>query len=243
MTGLSYLRPEVRQAVDDLDWDQRIGKLWPDLEGRYAVVRSELVRLADENAKLQGEVSARTSPSPDGSDYRALLSELKTLQHHYAENGAVIRACEPYLKDGEHPAECIERWRKDALAVTGLLAAEKHRSESALAAARGEYERFRESAKGSAATLAEAAVVLAKQRDAARGELEAWKQAVAECDAVDCYKDDGMPFQRCYAVKDNIPLRAARIAAELSGRAGEKGYPDDDNASDHKRAQAREADK
>jgi hypothetical protein len=54
---------------------------------------------------------------------------------------ALLDACEPYLKDGETPAECIERNRKDIDAVLRLLAQEKQRAEqaeSALAALRAE---------------------------------------------------------------------------------------------------------
>ena len=36
--------------------------------------------------------------------------------------------CQPYLKDGETPAECIERNRKDTDAVLSLLVREKQKS-------------------------------------------------------------------------------------------------------------------
>ncbi len=42
----------------------------------------------------------------------------------------VLVACQPYLKDSETPAECIERNRADVMSMLGLLAKEKHLSES-----------------------------------------------------------------------------------------------------------------
>lgn len=41
-----------------------------------------------------------------------------------------ILACAPFLKEGETPAECIERNRKDTDAVLTLLAQEKRKNET-----------------------------------------------------------------------------------------------------------------
>ena len=46
----------------------------------------------------------------------------------------LLAACEPYLKDGETPAERIRRERRDTDAVLTLLAREKLKSEAMLAA-------------------------------------------------------------------------------------------------------------
>ena len=45
-----------------------------------------------------------------------------------------IAACEPYLKEGETPAERIERDHKDSLALMTLLAREKMRNQALLEA-------------------------------------------------------------------------------------------------------------
>lgn len=45
---------------------------------------------------------------------------------------AQIAACEPYLKEGETPAERIERDHKDSLALMTLLAREKTKNEATL---------------------------------------------------------------------------------------------------------------
>ena len=47
---------------------------------------------------------------------------------------AQIAACEPYLKEGETPAERIERDHKDSLALMTLLAREKTKNEALLEA-------------------------------------------------------------------------------------------------------------
>ena len=47
---------------------------------------------------------------------------------------AQIAACEPYLKEGETPAERIERDHKDSLAMMTLLAREKTKNEALLEA-------------------------------------------------------------------------------------------------------------
>ncbi len=53
------------------------------------------------------------------------------VEAHVAEAVAKEReACAPYLKDGETPAERIERERQDCLALMALLAKEKLRSEA-----------------------------------------------------------------------------------------------------------------
>lgn len=51
-----------------------------------------------------------------------------------AKLAASEAACAPFLKDGETPAECIARWRGEALAVLELLRQERVRSEKAEAA-------------------------------------------------------------------------------------------------------------
>ena len=47
---------------------------------------------------------------------------------------ALIEACTPYLKDGETPAERIQRERKDTEAMTRLYAKERAKTEALLAA-------------------------------------------------------------------------------------------------------------
>jgi len=47
---------------------------------------------------------------------------------------AQIAACEPYLKEGETPAERIERDHRDSLALMTLLAREKTKNEAMLEA-------------------------------------------------------------------------------------------------------------
>lgn len=46
---------------------------------------------------------------------------------------AQMTACEPYLKEGETPAERIERDHRDSLALMTLLAREKTKNEALLA--------------------------------------------------------------------------------------------------------------
>lgn len=46
----------------------------------------------------------------------------------------LLAACEPYLKDGETPAERIERERRDTTAALELLIREKRKTEVMLAA-------------------------------------------------------------------------------------------------------------
>ena len=41
------------------------------------------------------------------------------------KNNDVLSSCQPYLKDGETPAECIKRNRDDSIALMELLAAER----------------------------------------------------------------------------------------------------------------------
>lgn len=48
----------------------------------------------------------------------------------------LLAACEPYLKDGETPAQRIERERRDTAAALELLANERIKNEFALAALR-----------------------------------------------------------------------------------------------------------
>jgi hypothetical protein len=50
----------------------------------------------------------------------------------YREAGEILQACKPYLKDGETPAECIQRNRSDVGSVMSLLAKEKFRIEAVL---------------------------------------------------------------------------------------------------------------
>ena len=58
----------------------------------------------------------------------------------YREAGEILQACKPYLKDGETPAECIQRNRSDVGSVMSLLAKEKFRIEAAQKLADDVYE-------------------------------------------------------------------------------------------------------
>jgi hypothetical protein len=68
------------------------------------------------------------------SELQNLLNEYKDSEHAAikAEGEALrkvaeLEACKPYLKDGETPAECIQRNRDDAGRALKLLAAEKNK--------------------------------------------------------------------------------------------------------------------
>ena len=58
--------------------------------------------------------------------------EASTIHAKYVSAMGLIKACKPYLKDGETPAECIQRNRSDVGSVMSLLAKEKFRIEAAL---------------------------------------------------------------------------------------------------------------
>ena len=65
----------------------------------------------------------RTNADASRAAYDAMSSGAAILK----EAAKMLEACAPYLKDGETPAQRIERERKDGAAVLGLLAKEKRR--------------------------------------------------------------------------------------------------------------------
>ena len=86
-----------------------------------------------EVAKLRAQISeayedGRISACNAGKPGCPRVKELE------AKLAASEAACAPFLKDGETPAECIQRWRADAAGVLELLRQEKLRSEKVEAA-------------------------------------------------------------------------------------------------------------
>ena len=72
-------------------------------------------------------------------DRNALVQRIEELEAHglcrcadevRCDMRKLITACEPYLKDGETPAECIQRNRDDTGAVMKLLEKEKRKYEA-----------------------------------------------------------------------------------------------------------------
>ena len=114
---------------------------------------------------------------------------------------ALLEACAPYLKEGETPAERIERERKDLTATVGMLAAERRRSEDLFKQCRLGFE-YREELRARVA------------------ELEAAGRAVLECNDKACMMTTRCPAQ-CQA---DQTMRAAL-------RASTKPVPDDDLAA------------
>ena len=58
-------------------------------------------------------------------------AEYKAMQQRIAELQAKLAACEPYLKEGETPVECISRNRKDTSMAMGEWAKALKRAEKA----------------------------------------------------------------------------------------------------------------
>lgn len=72
-------------------------------------------------------------PLPEAKDFVISCQRVES-DRPRAKLAASEAACAPFLKDGETPAECIARWRGEALAVLELLRQERVRSEKAEAA-------------------------------------------------------------------------------------------------------------
>jgi hypothetical protein len=93
---------------------------WSDIPDVY-IVRAEL------SHGMFWRVEACSVPMAIGPEVRLIRADV--VEARIAE--AVVKereACAPYLKDGETPAERIERERQDCLALMELLAKEKFRS-------------------------------------------------------------------------------------------------------------------
>lgn len=71
----------------------------------------------------------------------------------------LLDACAPYLKDGETPAERIERERKDLTATVGMLANERRRAEDLFQQCRLGFE-YREELRARVAELESAALAV-----------------------------------------------------------------------------------
>lgn len=68
---------------------------------------------------------------------QSALDHAATSLDRYNEANAALQhmaACQPYLKEGEYPEECIERWRKDCNALMTVLAQRTKELEEARAA-------------------------------------------------------------------------------------------------------------
>lgn len=89
-------------------------------------LRTDLAVMNDaiDAAYEDGRISACNAGKPG-------CPRVKELEAKLAASEA---ACAPFLKDGETPAECIQRWRADAAGVLELLRQEKLRSEKVEAA-------------------------------------------------------------------------------------------------------------
>lgn len=75
-----------------------------------------------ESLRLADELEMWTLGEPAAGELRRLYAQ--------------IAACEPYLKEGETPAERIQRDHRDSLALMTLLAREKTKNEALLEALR-----------------------------------------------------------------------------------------------------------
>lgn len=117
---------------------------------------------------------------------RARIAELEAMNKMLCgklddQRRALWDPCAPYLKDGETPAERIERERRDLTATVGLLATERRRCEDLWQQCRLGFE-HREALR---ARVAEAERIMAtyahegrlqsfEDRERARSEMTAW---------------------------------------------------------------------
>lgn len=89
---------------------------------------------AAELARLRAELAARDAAAVDAiaqayEDGR--ISACNAGKPGCPRVAALEAECAPFLKDGETPAECIARWRAEAVAILELLRQERVRSEKA----------------------------------------------------------------------------------------------------------------
>lgn len=110
-------------------------------------------------AEIEAEVSAEWFDSIVITRAEELLSALKAERERVEELEAhglcrcadevrcdmrkLITACEPYLKDGETPAECIQRNRDDTGAVMKLLEKEKRKYDALVKGVTGCLDRWK----------------------------------------------------------------------------------------------------
>ena len=90
--------------------------------GDKVAIAKCIAQAADRIEELENQIS-QGFQNLRGRDVADCLIENAELRER-------ITACEPYLKDGETPAECIQRNRDDAGAVLKLLAKEKRKHEA-----------------------------------------------------------------------------------------------------------------
>lgn len=100
-----------------------------------SVTSNEISRWRCESYCRCGSRQGHFERHPTGEWIKALDHALELARVAKDSLGAIgkVAACEPYLKDGETPVECIERNRRDADALLTLLAAEKRKNEALLA--------------------------------------------------------------------------------------------------------------
>lgn len=165
-------------------------------------LRTDLAVMNDaiDAAYEDGRISACNAGKPG-------CPRVKELEAKLAASEA---ACAPFLKDGETPAECIQRWRADAAGVLELLRQEKLRSEKVEAAC----AQMREALQGLEDWLADCddpelvddydracgAAAAALATDAGRG----WVSTEGAVEAVPSYV-----FNTDYASVDGVRLPAA----------------------------------
>jgi hypothetical protein len=86
---------------------------------------TELEEAATELRRLHAENERLTTLLADVGQVEAELAEKSDEVHRLH---ALVAACEPYLKEGETPAERIERERRDTEAVCRLYAKEREKN-------------------------------------------------------------------------------------------------------------------
>lgn len=110
-------------------------------------------------------------------EVEAADAELAALRAERDKMAALVDACAPYLKEGETPAERIERERRDLTTVVGSLARER----DSVALAAGEICRLGGVNHALRARVAELTAMLDECRPHVRGNMGAWSRMVTEC--------------------------------------------------------------
>ena len=124
---------------------------------RCALFRDLLSLLDHLLPALAEDREARTAIElPDAVSVKMLQNEVATLEYR-------LRGCEPYLKDGETPAQCIERNRRDIDALMTLLVNEKRGREQDNQARCENFDAIQRDREALAARLAEVEKFLERQ--------------------------------------------------------------------------------
>lgn len=93
----------------------------PDIEGAAGVLAAG--RNVAQGVAVQGDPSGALRTEPEAVLHGSVEGDVRALRQMFAD-------CEVYLKEGETPAQRIERERRDTEAVLNLLIREKQRTEA-----------------------------------------------------------------------------------------------------------------